>query len=205
MVAARSASPPGRSLIVAANWTRRPSTASECSITRASTSGSMLPPQRSNTTRLPLSSGSSPESSAASAVAPAPSTTPCCISTSRRIASEMSSSLTITMRSTRVLANSKARPPTSGTARPSASVGSITIRVGFPVRNASAKLAARCGSTPITRTLGFVSLSAILTPAINPPPPTGTITASRSGTSSMSSSPIVPAPAMIAGSLKPWM
>ena len=41
-------------------------------------------------------------------------------------------------------------------------------------------------------------------PPISPPPPTGTSTASRSGTCSASSRPIVPWPAMTRGSSKGW-
>ena len=48
------------------------------------------------------------------------------------------------------------------------------------------------GSTPMTSTSGCISLIAIATPAIRPPPPTGTRTASTSGHCSRISSPIDP-------------
>ena len=48
------------------------------------------------------------------------------------------------------------------------------------------------------------AFSASPMPPISPPPPTGTSTASRSGTCSASSRPIVPWPAMTRGSSKGW-
>ena len=53
------------------------------------------------------------------------------------------------------------------------------------------------GSTPITRHAGCTRANAEAMPAINPPPPTGTITASRSGTSSASSSPTQAVPSTV--------
>src|SRR5437016_6215691 len=72
--AARSASPPGRSLMTAVNRPSRPSATRPLSITRLSTLGSMLPPQSKRTTRLPASSFSFPDMHAARGVAAAPST-----------------------------------------------------------------------------------------------------------------------------------
>ena len=48
---------------------------------------------------------------------------------------------------------------------------------GFPAFNAAVQLAHLFGSTPITLQFGFRFLTAFATPAINPPPPTGTMTA----------------------------
>ena len=48
------------------------------------------------------------------------------------------------------------------------------------------------------------SLIAVGDPEMRPPPPTGTTTTSRSGTCSISSSPMVPWPAMTGGSSKGW-
>ena len=48
-------------------------------------------------------------------------------------------------------------------------------------------------------TPGFMVLIAFATPAIKPPPPTGITAASRSGTCSNISKPIVPCPAKISG------
>ena len=55
------------------------------------------------------------------------------------------------------------------------------------------------GSTPITRAFGTSSLMAVETPALNPPPPTGTRTVSTLGRSAAISRPTVPCPAMIVG------
>ena len=54
--------------------------------------------------------------------------------------------------------------------------------------------------TPTTSIEGAFALAAVATPAISPPPPIGTTSTSRSGTSASISRPIVPWPAMIAGS-----
>ena len=63
-------------------------------------------------------------------------------------------------------------------------------------RNASLPFS---GSTPITRIPGRRCLAAMEQPDISPPPPMGATNASRSGTSSRSSSAVVPCPAMIQG------
>ena len=67
---------------------------------------------------LPSSSGSKPASTAAMPVAPAPSTTAFSISTRRRIARAMNSSLTTTILSIKGAAVANALTPTNGTARP---------------------------------------------------------------------------------------
>ena len=54
--------------------------------------------------------------------------------------------------------------------------------------------------TPTISIAGLSALAAVATPAISPPPPIGTTSTSSSGTSASISSPIVPWPAMIAGS-----
>ena len=59
--------------------------------------------------------------------------------------------------------------------------------------------------TPITLTPGSVSFIARPIPEIRPPPPTGTTTTSRSSACSIISRPMVPCPAMIAGSSKAGM
>ena len=48
-------------------------------------------------------------------------------------------------------------------------------------------------------TPGFIVFIALATPAIKPPPPTGITAASKSGTCSSISNPIVPWPAKISG------
>ncbi len=62
--------------------------------------------------------------------------------------------------------------------------------------------APRSIETPMTRTNGLIALTASAMPPASPPPDKGTMTASSSGTSSISSKPMVPCPAMIAGSSK---
>ena len=66
---------------------------------------------------------------------------------------------------------------------------SVTTR---PAESESFMEVAPVGSTPITRIDGRTPCSAAATPPIRPPPPTATITVSRSGTCSSSSSPTVP-------------
>src|ERR1051325_2844895 len=137
---------------------------------------------------------------AASGVAAAPSTTDFSSSTSRRIASAISSSLAVIARSTWSRAIAKALSPTCGIASPSARVGRIVTGVGSPTCNAAEKLATFSASTATIFVCGRKVLIASETPAIKPPPPTGTTTRSTSGTCSRISRPIVPWPEMIGGS-----
>ncbi len=69
-----------------------------------------------------------------------------------------------------------------------------------PDRSDSGSDAAPSACTPITRASGTRPVTAVATPAISPPPPTGTTTVSTSGHSSTISSPIVPWPAITASS-----
>ena len=149
---------------------------------------------------MPVSSFSFPDMHAASGVAAAPSTTLFSSSTRRRIARAICSSVTVTARSTSGFAIRNAFEPTWGIASPSASVGCITIFVGLPASSAAEKLATFSASTVTIFTFGRNVLIAKETPASRPAPPTGIITASRSGVCSTISRPIVPWPAMIAGS-----
>ncbi len=190
--AAKSARPPGRSLMTALNRPSRPSATRPRSITRLSTLGSMLPPQINRTTRLPASSFNFPDMHTASGVAAAPSTTLFSNSTRRRIARAICSSVTVTARLTSGFAIRNAFEPTSGMASPSANVGCIAIFVGLPASSAAEKLAAFSASTATMFTFGRKVLIAKETPASRPAPPTGIITASRSGVCSTISSPIVP-------------
>mmetsp|Transcript_23 Transcript_23/g.75 ORF Transcript_23/g.75 Transcript_23/m.75 type:complete len:261 (-) Transcript_23:516-1298(-) len=194
-----SAMPPGRSLTRSVRRTSRPSAARPRSITRPSTLTSMLPPQSGTTTRFPLRSGLSsgpPGRRAARPVAPPPSTTIFCPSTSRSTASATSFSSTRTTSSTHRRATAKACGPTCGTARPSASVGSTSAVTGCPARSAAVYEAQRRGSTPTTCTAGLSVLAARAMPAMRPPPPIGTTSTSQSVTCSSISMPSVPVPAM---------
>ena len=186
--------------MTAVNRPSLPSATRPRSITRLRTFGSMFPPQSNRTTRLPASSVNLPDMHAASGVAAAPSITLFSNSTRRRIARAISSSVAVTVRSMSGRAIWNAFAPTSGMASPSASVGRMVIFVGFPVSSAAEKLATFSASTATIFVSGRRVLTANETPASKPAPPTGTITASTSGTCSTISRPIVPCPAMIAGS-----
>ena len=74
--------------------------------------------------------------------------------------------------------------------------------IGAPEAIEAASVEIAAGSTPTTRAVGARALTAVATPEINPPPPTGTTTWVTSSTCSQSSSPTVPWPAMTAGSSK---
>ena len=161
-------------------------------MTRLKTLGSIFPPQSKSTTRLRARLFKSPLKQAARGVAAAPSTTPFSSSTIRNMESAICSSVTMTDLSTRDFAISNAFLPTCGMASPSARVGCISIRVGFPIFSAAEKLATFSASTAITFTFGRFVFTASETPAIKPAPPTGTITASTLGTCSRISKPIVP-------------
>ncbi len=142
----------------------------------------MFPPQSGNTTFLPVNSGTNPARHDASGAAPAPSTTAFSSSSKRSIANAISCSPTSKVLSTKPRATPKACSPTLGMLKPSASVGLTATVTGWPAASAAVKLAARAGSTPMIFTPGFTVLNASATPAIRPPPPMGTITASTSGT-----------------------
>ncbi len=60
------------------------------------------------------------------------------------------------------------------------------------------------GSTPMTRQPGRVSLTAAAKPPASPPPPIGTITASRSGAWRSSSRPSVAVPSAVRGPSNGW-
>ena len=167
---------------------------------------SMLPPHRHTATFFPLSSSTFPASTAARPAAPAPSCTSFSCSTSRRSATEMSFSETVTSLSTRGRSTSNERGPTVGTARPSARVGpGMVTFVALPSRIAAAMLGHRSGSTPMICTFGLMVFTASAMPAMSPPPPTGTTMASISLASSRISSPTEPAPAMMLKSSNPLM
>mmetsp|Transcript_8444 Transcript_8444/g.35325 ORF Transcript_8444/g.35325 Transcript_8444/m.35325 type:complete len:447 (+) Transcript_8444:1363-2703(+) len=206
MVAQRPAMPPGRSGTTQENRINRSSFTSPRSRTLPSVDVSMFPPHKSTATFLPLSSGSFPASTAAMPAAPAPSWMSFSSSTRRRSATDMSFSDTVTSLSTRVRSTSKDLGPTAGTARPSASVGpGIVTLTTSPASIAAAMDAQRLGSTPMICTFGLMVLTASATPAMSPPPPTGTTMASMFSASSRISSPTDPAPAMMLKSSNPLM
>ncbi len=72
---------------------------------------------------------------------------------------------------------------------------------GEPAAIEAATVAIIAGSTAITRASGQSALTAVATPEISPPPPTGTTTCVTSSTCSHSSRPTVPCPAITARSL----
>ena len=79
---------------------------------------------------------------------------------------------------------------------------SVTI---FPFLRLSYSVGAPVGSTPIMRMVGLMHFTAAAIPAISQPPPIATIIVSTLLTCSMISNPIVPCPAITAGSANGWI
>lgn len=144
--------PPGRSDTVTVNRMRRWSAASPLSMTLPNTGVSTLPPHSGTTTFFPLyfPKRGPPGSRAARAAAPAPSVTVFSISMRRSMAIAMRCSDTVHDSSTHRLAIAKALCPTSGTARPSASVGPLNMATGRPASRAAENEGTWSGSTPTT-------------------------------------------------------
>mmetsp|Transcript_25309 Transcript_25309/g.83147 ORF Transcript_25309/g.83147 Transcript_25309/m.83147 type:complete len:274 (+) Transcript_25309:293-1114(+) len=202
----KSRIPPGRSGTTTVKRIRRPSFTRARSSTVPSVDVSMLPPQSATATRFPLSSGRRSARIAARPATPAPSCTSFSASSKRRSATLMSRSLTWTSLSMCGASTLKERGPTRGTARPSASVGPFTSTMTGPPAAIAALIDAHAaGSTPMMSMSGLIVLTASAAPAMRPPPPTGMTKASKFSTSSNTSRPIDPAPAMISKSSKPLM
>mmetsp|Transcript_17125 Transcript_17125/g.46360 ORF Transcript_17125/g.46360 Transcript_17125/m.46360 type:complete len:205 (+) Transcript_17125:322-936(+) len=177
IISLRLEMPPGLSEMVATNLTSLPSAANPLSSTRPSTVVSMLPPHKGSTTRLPCTWRwrGPPGRMAARPTAPPPSTTDFSVSTRRSMAMAICLSSTDTVWCTRSFAMSNAFEPTLGTAKPSASVGRVGVSTGSPAASAAWKDEQRSGSTPRTCVLGLTVCRARATPAMRPPPPTGTM------------------------------
>src|SRR5581483_9022321 len=107
----------------------------------------------------------------------------------------ISSSVTSTTSSTRSRPTARASSPANGGASPSAIVGCDSMRTLLPAARPALKPGMRSGSTPTTR-----QSTAMATPAIRPPPPTGQTMQSTPGTSSTISRATVPWPAITCGS-----
>ena len=107
----------------------------------------------------------------------------------------MASSLTVTMSSTHVAISGPVISPGCFTAMPSASV-----RTGPSATESPQYGAHTLAWTPTIRTWGSTDLTAIAMPDASPPPPSGTMICDSCSTSSSSSRPSVPCPAMTAGS-----
>ena len=146
-----------------------------------------------------------PCTSAASATAPAPSATVFSRSSSSRMALAISSSSTVTMSSTYFATTGSVRTPARRTSMPSASVTDGASVTGSCSSSARCIDGTRAVCTPMIWMRGLISFIATAMPLMRPPPPTGTITASRYGFCSSSSRPMVPCPAMTASSSKAWM
>jgi hypothetical protein len=160
----------------------------------------MFPPLRIATVS-PLTA-TRPSISAATVIAPLGSATSLHRSMRWRMARTMASSSTVTTSSRNASWCAKGTVPIRMDISPSAMLcvdGSVT---GSPASRARASFGAPEGSTPITRTAGRSCLTAAATPALNPPPPTGTRTVFTVGMSSTISRPTVPCPAMIRASSK---
>ena len=76
-------------------------------------------------------------------------------------------------------------------------VATRSIERGSPAAKLRYMLSAPNGSTPMTSQPGASNFTADATPAHNPPPPIGTITASSPATCSHSSSPSVAVPSAV--------
>ena len=140
----------------------------------------MLPPLTTGTTFFPLRS-TLLKSAAATEVTPAGSASNLPRWSRRYAACAISVSVTLTMSSTYFWMMSKVSVPGVFTAIPSAIVdtdGRETISLASLDATIEAAPAAL---TPMTLTLGFISFIAIAIPAMRPPPPIGTMTASTSG------------------------
>jgi hypothetical protein len=76
-------------------------------------------------------------------------------------------------------------------------VATRSIERGSPAARLRFIESAPIGSTPYTAQSGHDSFTADATPAHNPPPPIGTMTASSGGTCSQNSSPTVAVPSAV--------
>jgi len=162
----------------------------------------MLPPETTHTTRPLPPSLFKP---AATDAPPAPSATTAARSTSMRIAAWTSARLTTSDPASSRLAAGHISASTIGAPMPSTNVGVRGDSTGRPASNAARSGAAVSTSHPYTRTSGLAARIAAAMPQLSPPPPNGTSTASTSGASSRTSSPMVPLPAMTPTSETGWM
>ena len=163
----------------------------------------MLPPESTATTGVPKCCGWS--STAATAAAPAGSTTSLARSTRASTARDSESSETVSISSTWSRTAANGRSPGRPTAMPSAIVFIEGSCCGRPASSEGGYAAAPAACTPTTRTSGRLALTAIATPASRPPPPVGTITVCTSGACSSTSSPSVPAPLMMSTWSNGWI
>ena len=198
----RSARPPGRSLIIAVNRQSRPSATSPRSITRLKHVRIDIAAAKQEARHvfrraLSVFRTDRPRGESRPRLRPRLFPVRRCAKSRARSASSVTVTVAIDTRPWRSRMHSL---PTCGMARPSASVGCMSNPCRFSALKAAEKLATFSASTAMIFALGRNVFTASETPASNPPPPTGTMTASRSGTCSTISRPIVPWPAMIAGS-----
>mmetsp|Transcript_6678 Transcript_6678/g.16148 ORF Transcript_6678/g.16148 Transcript_6678/m.16148 type:complete len:361 (-) Transcript_6678:144-1226(-) len=115
------------------------------------------------------------------------------------MAAQISSLLTTITPSTKSLHSRNVSAPTSVTAVPSANVPTLGSSTRSPAARLRAMASASSLSTPYTFTSGRSRFSTAAMPAISPPPPTGTNTASTSSHCRKISNPTVPCPAITAG------
>ena len=162
-----------------------------CRITCPSTSGSTLPPESTATTGVGNRRGCS--SSAATAAAPAGSTSSFARSRQYSSARDSASSSTVTISSTSAFTCGNVTSPGRPTAIPSARVRIAGSGTGACAASDGGHAAAPAACTPTTRT---PSGTAAATPPSRPPPPVGTSTVATSGHCSTISSPTVPWPAI---------
>src|SRR5579859_290279 len=176
----------------------------ECSSSLATVPKLALPPLNSSPV---LPEASLPARKAASGRHPVGSSASRRRVQATRTASTISSSVTVTIASTRWLANitSKLRSPIAIVRTPSASVlgdaGNDWMLPDFHVRRASS---ACSGSAPITFIEALCARPTIAVPDSRPPPPTGAASTSRSGASASSSMAAEPWPWITSQSSKGW-
>ena len=154
-----------------------------------------MPPERITAVVPSTASPARAASSAATPTAPAPSTTSLARSSRNTIASATSSSETTTSPSTHWRMSASVSAPGRLTAIPSAMVSAEGTATGSPAASEAGNGAHASTCTPITSTSGRCDFTAMATPLIRPPPPTGATTRRRSGAWASSSRPTLPWPA----------
>ena len=191
---------PARSASLVEMRTMRPVFCRPLVIMRESVVMSTFPPETSATVFSEVSTLSN--SQAATLVAPAPSATVFGPSSKATIAAAISSSLTVTISSRYSRQIENVRSPGVSTWIPSAIVAPSFTVVTMPFLQETNMDGTDDAWTPIIFTFGRICLMAEATPEARPPPPTGMMTCSTSGTCSRISRPMVPCPAITSGSLK---
>src|SRR5256885_1887505 len=166
----------------------------------SSSEGSTLPPLTTST--VGGTGRTAPERSAAVVAAPDGSTARWHCRQRNCTASRSASSSTSTTPASRsrcAVRCAKGTAPTLSVINPSARLAVRSSRTGRPAASERVSLGAPAGSTPHTRAWLPAAARPVTTPAISPPPPTGTTTVRTSGSCWAISMPTVACPATISG------